>query len=65
MAHLAEAEPMNRLTKQATMIRPTIRGTPEKFMAFRPLAPLIASTVPNLETLKKLVKMEIKKHIKT
>ena len=60
-----EAEPMNRLTKQATTIRPTIRGTPVKPMAFRPLAPLMARMVPSLDTEKKLVKMEMKKHMKT
>ena len=65
MAHLALAEPMNRLTKQDTKIRPMSRGIPSKPMAFRPLAPLMARMVPRLDTEKKLVKMEMKKHMKT
>ena len=36
---VAEAEPMNRLTKQATSSRPIIKGMPVKPMFFRPSAP--------------------------
>ena len=49
MAHLAEAEPMKMFTMQDTITRPMISGSPVKFMAFSPAAPLMASTSPSLD----------------
>ena len=63
IAHFADADPMNIFTIQNKRIRPINSGIPVNPTLLNSSAPLMASTVPNLDTEKKLVKMEMKKHI--
>ena len=56
---------MNMFTTQETKIRPMSRGIPVKPMFFSPSAPEMARMVPSLDTEKKFVKMEMKKHMNT
>ena len=59
------AKTMNIFTFQDNRIRPINSVLPVNPTLLNSSAPLMASTVPNLDTEKKLVKMEMKKHINT
>ena len=49
IAHLADADPINRLRNPTTRMNPRIRGIPVIPVASRKFAPLTARIVPRLE----------------